>query len=84
MEYVKRKEMIPLLDENSDLHEALHEDTKEDEEWLDDEWEDDDSLYDSTPRHTKAQAKVSKNHPARKSMQLAPLRPLCDKLLRKA
>ncbi len=61
VEYVKRKEMIPLLDENSDLHEALHEDTKEDEEWLDDEWEDDDSaVYDSTPRHTKAQAKVSK------------------------
>jgi uncharacterized Zn finger protein len=59
-EYVKRKEIIPLLEENNDLHEALHGDTEEDEEWLDDEWEDDDSVYDSTPRHTKAQAKVRK------------------------
>ena len=60
VEYVKRKEMIPLLHENSDLHEALHGDTEEDEEWLDDEWEDDDSVYNSAPRHTKAQAKVRK------------------------
>ena len=60
VEYVKRKEMIPLLHENSDLHEALHGDTEEDEDWLVDEWEDDDSIYSTAPRQTNAHAKVRK------------------------
>jgi len=60
VEYVKKKQPIPLLDEDNDLYEALYGDSEEDNEWLDDEWEDDDSPHTSTPRHTKAQARVGK------------------------
>ncbi len=55
VEYVKRKETIPLLDEDNDLYEALYEDAEEDYEWPDDN-----SVHNSTPRHTKDQAKVGK------------------------
>jgi len=57
-EQVKRKESIPLLDENNELYEALYGDSEENDEWLDDEWEDDDSIHSSTPRHTETQAKI--------------------------
>jgi len=60
VEYVKKKQPIPLLDEDNDLCEALQGDSEEDSEWLDDEWEDDDSSHTSTPRRTKAQARVGK------------------------
>ena len=49
VEYVKRKETIPLLAENNDLQKALYGGTKEDE-WLDDEWEDDGSVDNTTSR----------------------------------
>lgn len=60
VEYVKRRETIPLLDEDNDLREALYGDPEEDDEWLDDEWEDDGSVHTSTPPRTKAQAKIAK------------------------
>jgi uncharacterized Zn finger protein len=60
VDYVKKKQTIPLLDEDSDLCEALYGDSEEDSEWLDDEWENDDSLHTSTPQRTKAQARVGK------------------------
>lgn len=61
-EQVKRKEPIPLLDENIELCEALYGNSEENDEWLDDEWEgeDNNSVFTSTPRHTKAQAKLGK------------------------
>jgi len=59
-EQIKRKESIPLLDENNDLYEALYGDSEENNEWLDDEWEDDDSIHPSTPRHTETQEKIGK------------------------
>jgi len=37
VEYVKKKQPIPLLDEDNDLCAALYEDAEEDSEWLDDE-----------------------------------------------
>jgi len=58
-EHVKRKEMIPLLGEDSDLHEALFGDSEDDEQGIDDDWEGDEPAY-CTPRRTKAQAKVGK------------------------
>lgn len=59
-EQVKRKESIPLLDENSQLYEVLYGNSEENDEWLDDKWEDDDSIHPSTPRHTKTQARIGK------------------------
>lgn len=59
-EHVKRKETIPLLDEDSDLYDALFGNSEEDEQGIDDEWEDDEPAYHGTPRRTKAQAEVVK------------------------
>lgn len=59
-EHVKRKETIPLLEEDNDLYDALFGDSEEDEQWIGDEWEDDEPAYDRMPRRTKAQTKVSK------------------------
>ena len=58
-EQVKRKESIPLLDENDDLYEAFYGDPEENDEWLDDDWDDDDSIH-PPPQHTKTQAKIEK------------------------
>ena len=58
-EHVKRKEMIPLLGEDNDLHEALFGDSEDHEQGIDDDWEGDEPAY-CTPRRTKAQAKVGK------------------------
>jgi len=55
VDHVKKKQPIPLLDEDNDLREALYGNSDEDNEWLDDEWENDDS-----PRRTKAQARIGK------------------------
>lgn len=60
VEYVKRRETIPLLDEDNNLREALYGDPKEDDEWLGNEWKDYDSVHTSTPRRTRAQAKIAK------------------------
>ena len=60
VEYVKKKQTIPLLEEDNDLCEALYGDSEEGSEWLDDEWENDDSVHTSTPRRTKAHARVGK------------------------
>ena len=59
-EQVKRKESIPLLDENADLYDVLYGSSEENDEWLDDLWEDDNSIDPSTPRHTKTQAKIGR------------------------
>lgn len=59
-EHIKRKEMIPVLDEDHDLHEALFGGSQEEDEWIDDEWEDDNAAHSPTPRRTKVQAKVGK------------------------
>jgi uncharacterized Zn finger protein len=55
-EQVKKKEAIPVLDEDDDLSQALFVDSDEE----DDEWEDDAPAQSRTPRHTKAQAAVGK------------------------
>lgn len=59
-EQVKRKEPIPVLDENNDLCEALYGDSEENDEWLDDEREDEDSVNTSTPLHIKSRVKIAK------------------------
>ncbi len=58
VEQVKKKETIPLLPENSDLRDALY--GEEEDEWPDDEWEYERSADNTTPRHTRAQAKIGK------------------------
>ncbi|MCB1873945.1 MAG: SWIM zinc finger family protein [Gammaproteobacteria bacterium] len=58
-EQVKRKEIIPVLDEDQDLREALFGDSEEDG-WIDDEWEDDKVAHSSTPQRTKTQEKFGK------------------------
>jgi uncharacterized Zn finger protein len=55
VECVKRKESLPELVEDSDLHEALYGYQEED-----DEGEDDDDLDATTPRLTATQSKVAK------------------------
>ncbi len=59
-EHIKSKEAIPLHDEDDDLRDVLYGDSEEEEDWIDDEWEETDSVPTSTPRRTKAQAKVAK------------------------
>ena len=59
-EHVKRKEAIPLLDEENDLREALFRAAEEeDDEWEDGERDDDHLVRTTTPQGTKAQAKVA-------------------------
>lgn len=60
-EHVKRKETIPLLDEDNGLGEALYGAAEEEnDEWEDSEWDDDDSVRTTRPQGTKAQAQVAK------------------------
>ena len=59
-QHVKDKQPIPPLDKDSDLAQALFGEPEEDE-WVDDEWEENNEpLHPSTPRRTKAQAKLAK------------------------
>ena len=59
-EHVKRRETIPLLDEDNDLYDALFGDSEDDEQGIDDEWEDDEPASYRMLRRTKAQAEVVK------------------------
>ncbi|MFT5450029.1 MAG: putative Zn finger protein [Gammaproteobacteria bacterium] len=60
VEYVKSKQTIPPLDEDSNLWDALFANSEEDSAWLDDECEDDESPHPFARRQTKAQVRVAK------------------------